>query len=79
MKNYRRVVFVDTHCYDIAEYRSYAERFASFFGLKLEDLSGSLDFFREILSGKWDRCLIINPGEEISEDRFREAMDRQAR
>jgi hypothetical protein len=66
----------DTHCYDIAEYRNYAERFASFFGSKLENLSGSLDFFREILSGKWDRWLVINPGEEISEDRFREAIVR---
>jgi len=31
------------------------------------------------LSGKWGQCLVINPGEEISEDRFREAMARQAR
>jgi len=77
MKNYRRAAYVDTHCYDITEYRNYAERFAAFFGLTLEDLSGSLDFFRQILSGKWDRCLVINPGEEISEDRFREAMARQ--
>jgi hypothetical protein len=76
MKNYRRVAYVNTHCYDIAEYRHYARQFASFFGMRLEDLSGSLDFFREILSGKWDRCVVINPGEEISEERLREAMAR---
>jgi len=76
MKNYRRTAYVDTQCYDISEYYEYARQFASFFGLQLEKLTGSLDFFREILSGKWDRCLVINPGEEISEERFREAMAR---
>ena len=76
MKNYRRAAYVDTQCYDIAEYYDYARQFASFFNLKLERLAGSVDFFREILSGQWDRCLVIKPGEEISEERFREAMAR---
>jgi len=79
MKNYRRAAYVDTHCYEISEYYDYAQNFASFFNLKLEKLAGSLDFFREILAGKWDRCLVINPGEEISEERFREAMAQLAK
>ena len=77
MKNYRRVAYIDTHCYDTVDYRNYANLFASFFGLKVEDLSGSLDFFQELLSGRRERCFVINPGEELSEDRFREAVARQ--
>jgi len=77
MKNYHRTAYVDTGCYDISEYYVYAQDFASFFGLRLEKLQGSLAFFHEILSGKWDRCLIIHHGEEISEAKFREAMGQQ--
>jgi hypothetical protein len=79
MKNYRRAAYIDTGCYDISESYDYARQFALFFGLRLERLAGALDFFREIVSGRWDRCLVINPGEEISEDKFREAMARRAK
>jgi len=79
MKNYKRAAYIDTHCYDTAEYVAYARRFADFFGLKLEELAGSLTFLQDILSSRWDRCLVIAPGEELSETKFRAALELQVK
>ena len=74
MKNYRRAAYIDTGCYDITESYAYACEFAGFFKLKTEILKGSMDFFNEILAGNWQRCLTVKPGEKISEEEFRRAI-----
>lgn len=75
MKNYRRAVYIDTKCYGMSDGYSYTCRFAEFFKLRTEIINGSMDFFNEILEGDWRRCLHIKPGEKISLEEFRQAME----
>jgi hypothetical protein len=75
MKNYRRAAYIDTGCYDTAEYRNYVGRFAGFFGLRPEIIAGSRQYFRELAAGNWRRCLVVAPGEAIAESEFRRSMD----
>lgn len=77
MKNYRRTTYIDTGCYDIAEYYNYMCQFAKFFGLQANRISGSMDYFREFALGDWKRCLVVAPGEEITEEKFRKACASQ--
>jgi hypothetical protein len=79
MKNYKRATYIDTHCYDPAEYIAYSRHFAAFFNLRHEEMSGTLSYFQDILSSRWDRCLIVPPGETISETTFRAALDAAAK
>lgn len=75
MKNYRRAAYINTGCYDTAEYYAYAGEFAAFFGLRRELVAGSMDFFRALAAGRWEDCLVLPPGAEISEAVFRAAMN----
>ncbi|MDR3560540.1 MAG: DUF1638 domain-containing protein [Negativicutes bacterium] len=77
MKNYRRAAYIDTGCYDTEEYYRYMCRFAEFFGLQPETLTGSMAYFRELAKGEWQRCLVVAPGEEITEESFRQACQAQ--
>jgi hypothetical protein len=79
MKNYQRAAYIDTGCYEGAEYFDYTKKFADFFKLRAEKIAGSLDFFRELVSADWQHCLILAPGEQLTEARFREAMNRQCK
>jgi hypothetical protein len=72
LKNYTRVALVDTGAYDLDGYRSYARQFADFFGLRLEELPGTIRLLHDLATGKWGRdFLIVEPGTEVTEAMFR--------
>jgi hypothetical protein len=77
MKNYRRTAYIDTGCYDIAEYYQYMCQFAEFFGLAVDKITGSMNYFQEFALGDWKRCLVVAPGEEITEAQFRKVAASQ--
>jgi len=77
MKHYKRAVYIDTNCYDASEYFAYTREFAEFFKLRAENIIGSLDLIRELISADWHHCLILAPGEQFSEVGFREAINQQ--
>jgi hypothetical protein len=74
MKNYRRAAYIDTGCYDKAEYYAYTCQFAEFFKMSPVVVPGSLEFFTELLAGDWRRCLEVKPGEQLSEENFRQEI-----
>jgi hypothetical protein len=52
-------------------HRKHARENARFFNLKYEEISGSLEFFRKIIQGPWDRdFVVLKPGEEARQEMF---------
>ena len=66
-KNYTRLAFIDTGCYEQERYREYARRMARQFGLRYEEIPGSTALIRKMLYGPWDGDFVIaRPGDIIS-------------
>ena len=67
-------MLIDTGRYDLAPYREYAERFAEFFGLRLEEVPGTTRLVDMLVAGEWDDAfLVVPPGHEITLDDFHAA------
>jgi Protein of unknown function (DUF1638) len=74
LEHYTRLVLIDTGRYDLAPYREYAERFAEFFGLRLEEVPGTTRLVDMLVGGEWDDAfLVVPPGHEITLDDFHAA------
>lgn len=75
-KNYTRIALIDTGGYDLEEYRPHARANAEFLGLSYEEIEGSLDFFKKIISGQWDEkeFIILPPGEEFTQTTMLEIL-----
>lgn len=74
LEHYTRLVLIDTGRYDLAPYREYAERFAEFFGLRLEEVPGTTRLVDMLVAGEWDDAfLVVPPGHEITLDDFHTA------
>ncbi|HSR11585.1 MAG TPA: DUF1638 domain-containing protein [Thermodesulfobacteriota bacterium] len=71
LKNYTRIALVESELGVSESHRSHAEENARFLNLRYEELRGSLDFFRKIVESRWDDdFIILNPGEELTQDKF---------
>jgi hypothetical protein len=68
LKHYKRVAFVDHGVGDVAAGRAHAREMADLFGLAYEEITGSLDYARRLVSGPWDEAdfVRIPPGQAIS-------------
>lgn len=67
LKNYTRLAFIDTGCYEQERYREYARHVARRFGLRYEEIPGSTALIRKMLYGPWDDGFVIaRPGDVIS-------------
>jgi len=72
LKNYTRVALIDTGAYDLNGCRTYAQQFAAFFGLRLEEVPGTIQILHDLLKGRWGRdFLVVEPGTEVTEGMFR--------
>jgi len=72
LKNYTRVALIDTSAYNLNGYRSQAKEMADFFGLRLEEVAGTIELLHNLVRGKWGRdFLVVEPGAEVTEAMFR--------
>lgn len=69
LKDYQRVVLVDHGLGPMERYRKEAQEMADFFGLAFEEMPGSLDYIRRLLSGPWnlEDFLVIRPGQSVDQ------------
>jgi hypothetical protein len=67
LKNYKRLAFINTGVYEIEKYREYSQRTAEAFGLRFEEIEGSSDLVKKIVSGPWDdEFVVVSPGETVT-------------
>ena len=71
LKEYRRVMLLDSGSYDLEEYRRIASSFAEEFDLHYLEEKGSDTLFRRMIEGDWnDDFLRFPPGEAITQESF---------
>ncbi|MDR1019726.1 MAG: DUF1638 domain-containing protein [Synergistaceae bacterium] len=71
VKNYSRLVLVDTGSYDITPFAGHAEEVARVFGQRFEIISGSIAYLETLLNGPWDsRFIVVEAREPITKDMF---------
>jgi hypothetical protein len=67
LKNYTRLVYIDTGHADKQRYIDYARRTADQFNLRFEELPGSNSLILKLLTGPWDEeFLVVPPGGTIN-------------
>jgi hypothetical protein len=72
LKNYTRLVFINTGNNELKYYREHARSMAERFNLRYEELQGSDAIIKKMLCGPWnDEFVIIPPGKTISFFNFR--------
>jgi hypothetical protein len=71
LTNYKRLALINTGLYDMDRYREYARRMAERFGLRYEELEGSIALVQKMVNGPWDdEFVVVQPGEEIRYEQF---------
>jgi len=71
MKNYTRILLINTAVYDMEPYRRIARQNAAFLGISYEEIQGSSALFRSLVRGPWARdFLIIDRGQTIQQEVF---------
>lgn len=72
LKNYTRLVYIDTGHSDKTQYVKYARKNAEMFELQFEEIRGSNELIFKLLNGPWDdEILVVKPGNTISYLDFR--------
>lgn len=67
LKNYRRLVYIDTGAEDQERYRAYARKVAEKFSLRYEEVTGSQRLIKKMIDGIWDdEFTVIPPGEMVT-------------
>lgn len=76
LKNYTRLVYINTGNYPPEEWREFAKNQAKKLNLSFEEVKGTDDYFSKLLSCNWDEeFLIIKPGEKIRFEMFKDNND----
>lgn len=71
LKNYTRLVFINTGNYDPEEWRKISSEQAEKLSLDFEEVKGNDEYFQNLVSGDRDgQFLIIKPGEKIKFEMF---------
>ncbi|RPI83358.1 MAG: DUF1638 domain-containing protein [Chloroflexi bacterium] len=79
LKNYTRLVYIDTGHSDNQPYIDYAQKTAEQFKLKFEEIRGSNSLILKMLTGLWDEeLLVVPPGSTISYMDFKEGSGTSA-
>ena len=76
MKGYRRTALIDTGVCPTARLREYVRQFADFFGLHYEEMAGTDDLLRALVSrDRQDHQFVVaEPGQQITTDMFVPAL-----
>jgi Icc-related predicted phosphoesterase len=71
LKNYRRIVFINTGNYDPSEWRRKAKREAAKLGLRFEELKGPNKLLDKIIKENWDSQFItVKPSSKMTFNMF---------
>ncbi len=71
LKHYTRVALINTGEYGMDRYRRIARNIAAEFGLRFDEISGSMDLLMNLVSGLWEKnVLVFPPGNKIEESCF---------
>ncbi len=71
LKNYTRIALVETELGLTEAHRQHARENARFFNLRYEEMESSLEFFKKILHGPWDKdFILLPPGGEVKQEMF---------
>ena len=71
MKNYTRIVFIDTGTTDPGPYREIAHRNADFLGISYEEIKSSSKLFKELIIGPWEKDFFVLPkGQSVEQEMF---------
>jgi len=71
LKNYTRLVYIDTGHQDQGRYRDYAQKVANEFQLRYEEITGEDTLIRKLLFGPWDGDFVVaEPGQTIAYSDF---------
>lgn len=71
MGNYKRLALVSTGHKDQEKYRQITREMADRFGLRYEEIEGSRELVRKMVSGPWDEdFVLIEPGETFCLQQF---------
>jgi hypothetical protein len=66
LKNYKRLVYIDTGWDDQERHRDHARRAAEKFNLRFEEITGSNRLIKRLIQGPWEEDFIVKgPGETI--------------
>ena len=66
LKNYTRLVFINTGDRDLERYREYARQNSVKFGLRYEEIDGATTLVKEMIFGPWsDEIVAVPPGRAI--------------
>ncbi|MFL7838793.1 MAG: DUF1638 domain-containing protein [Candidatus Promineifilaceae bacterium] len=72
LKNYKRLVYIDTGTENQEHYREYARKIADKFDLRFEEIAGSNELIYRSLYGPWgDDFVITPPGQTIKYTDFK--------
>ena len=67
LKNYKRLVFIDTGVENQEKYRAYAQKVAEKFNLRFEEMPGSNELIEKMMSQNWDTDFVVaKPGETVT-------------
>lgn len=73
LKNYKRIALVESELGLSETHREHARENARFLNLRYEEIKGSLDFFKKMIHGPWDRDFVfLQPGQEVTQEMFLE-------
>jgi hypothetical protein len=71
LRNYKRLVLINTGQYELDRYREFTRKTAERFGLRYEEVQGSNALIKKMLEGVWDDdFLVLPPGEMIRQEHF---------
>jgi hypothetical protein len=72
LRHYTRLAFIRTGAYRQEEFAAYARAAAEEFGLRYEELEGSSELVRKLVSGPWDDddVVVVPPGGTVTADLF---------
>ncbi|MGQ9627428.1 MAG: DUF1638 domain-containing protein [Anaerolineae bacterium] len=72
LANYTRLALINTGNYEIERYRKFAEETARLFGLRYEEIPGSIALVRKMGQGLWNEgeFLLLPPGETVRFEMF---------
>ena len=66
LKNYKRLAYINTGQYEVERYRAYARENADTFGLRFEEIEGSPELVKKMLSGPWnEEFVVMEPGQTV--------------
>ncbi|MGM0366236.1 MAG: DUF1638 domain-containing protein [Actinomycetota bacterium] len=71
LKNYKRLVFINTGNYEGGSFREKAKQEAQKLGLRFEEIKGTNEYFDKMLNGEFDAdFVVLKPGQKISSEMF---------